>query len=195
MSWHGGCVLSDEPMRARYLDMPKSPFRRQAVVPIPLAAPSNMRSSASALPALDEIDLSRRARNVLRALGCKTLADVARLPAGALERARNCGLRTRSEIIDCVRARGVAVGDSPTISSRAVVVGWQRVELWDGGRVVAWCLTQDLARHPEWIEPVEEWAMRRVFRLVSFRRVGLHGLVRLGTGGTPRAVPLPSDGC
>lgn len=186
-------------MHARFLDLRKGALWRGNVVAIPSVAPSGARAQlrrpATERP-LDEAGLSRRARNVLRTLGCDTLADVARLPAGALEVARNCGPRTRSEIIDCVRERGVVLGESPTISARAVVVGWRRIELWDRGQVVSWCLAQDLARHPEWIDAIEDWAAQRVFRLVSFRRLGLRGLVRSVTGGAPpRVMPSSIDAC
>ncbi len=172
-------------MRTWLLDADRARADRAAVYSLRLAhgsAEERARAADSTIP-VDDLRLSRRARNVLRKLGCRTLGDVIGLRTSDLAAARNCGPRTRSEIIDCARERGVALGDSPTISERAVVVGWERVELWDRGTVVAWCLAQDLARHPEWIAAIEDWAGQRVFRLVSFRRVGLRGLVRTGTGG------------
>ena len=71
------------------------------------------------VPALDisigELDLSVRAYNCLHRAGCDTVEDIMKLvreDERGLDKIRNCGKRTKQEILDRLKSFGIDISDT-----------------------------------------------------------------------------------
>lgn len=66
--------------------------------------PQEYKSNITELP-VDAMDVSTRAKNCLRNIGCRTIADVLALDSLVLARARNLGCKTAKEIAHWLTAQ------------------------------------------------------------------------------------------
>lgn len=94
-------------------ETPMSALMERLAPAITLALTPVSVSSADAATSIREARLSKRAVNVLSAIGCETLGDVAKLNWISLVAAPNCGQVTRDEIMAALHAAGLSLSDSP----------------------------------------------------------------------------------